>query len=297
LEEVLQIADRISVLRNGEYIKTIDDVAQTSVNEIVNLMIGQTKLFEIEKVQTASGDEALRVEDLNLLGHFSNIDFTLHRGEILGIAGLEGSGRYALGRALFGIHPYDSGRLYIFSEEKRIRNPRDAIKCKIGFLSRDRKEEGIFAKLNLLKNITMVTSLRDTIFNQSRYVGITQNFIDKLSIKCSSIYQNITSLSGGNQQKSIVSRWLAENPEVIIMEEPTHGIDVGAKAEMFRIMNDMAEQGASIIFISSELDELMTECNRIIVMHAGRITGDVIPSKTNKEEIMTLATGVSRLTG
>jgi ribose transport system ATP-binding protein len=292
LEEVFQIADRITVLREGKYIKTLKK-EETDINEVVRLMIGRETIYEVVPRKIDRKEKSLEVTGLNRKGTFSDINFSLYKGEILGIAGLEGSGRYALVRSLFGLQRYDSGKIIVNGKEVRIKNPKDAIKSGIGFLSKDRKDEGIFEKMNLVKNISMVQVLDDKVFKNKKNEGTTQSFIEMLSIKCNSIKQNISSLSGGNQQKCIVSRWLAKNPQIIIMEEPTRGIDVGAKAEMFRIMQNLADNGKSIIFISTELEELIHECDKILVMQRGQLAGEVIGAKATKEEIMTLATGIS----
>lgn len=292
LEEVFQIADRITVLREGKYIATLNK-EETDMNEVVRLMIGRETLFEVVPRKIERKEKSLEIAGLSRKGSFSDVSFSLYKGEILGIAGLEGSGRYALVRSIFGLHRYDRGKISVNGKEVRIRRPKDAIRSGIGFLSRDRKDEGIFGKMNLIKNISMVNTLDDRVFQNKRNADRTKTFVDKLRIKCNSIRQNISSLSGGNQQKCIVSRWLAKNPQIIIMEEPTRGIDVGAKAEMFRIMQDMADNGKSIIFISTELEELIHECDKILVMQRGQLEGEVIGAKATKEEIMTLATGIS----
>jgi ABC-type sugar transport system ATPase subunit len=188
--------------------------------------------------------------------------------------------------------PYDQGKIHIFKKEVKIKRPIDAINNGIGFISRDRKVEGIFSLLDLIKNITMVVTLGEKIINRNRNTELTRRFIDKLRIVCSSIKQNISNLSGGNQQKSIVARWLAKNPRIIIMEEPTHGIDVGAKVEMFEIIRQLSKSGTSIIIISSEISELIHECDRILIMKSGEIKGEVDSSETNEHEIMSIATGI-----
>ena len=217
----------------------------------------------------------------------------LYRGQILGIAGLEGSGRYALVRSIFGLTSYDQGKIFVNSKEIKIKNPRIAIHYGIGFLSRDRKGEGIFPKMDLVENVMMVKTLQDRKLNRRLNEKATQDFIGKLSISYSSLKQVINGLSGGNQQKCLVSRWLAKDPQIIIMEEPTRGIDIGAKAEMFKIIRNLADDGKSIIVISTELDELIDECDKIITMQRGKLSGEVIAEKTNKEEIMKMATGVA----
>ncbi|UCF97261.1 MAG: sugar ABC transporter ATP-binding protein [Spirochaetaceae bacterium] len=293
INEVLDISDRISVLRNGKYINTFD-ASITNQNQIVQSMIGQHILFSEQKTAgTLEREEALRVTNLAKKDKYTNINFTLNRGEILGVAGLEGSGRFQLGRALYGMVPYDQGKIHIFKKEVKIKKPRDAINNGIGFISRDRKVEGIFSLLDLIKNVTMVVTLDEKIVNSTKNTELTRRFIDKLRIVCSSIKQNISSLSGGNQQKSIVARWLVKNPRIIIMEEPTHGIDVGAKVEMFEIIRQLSKSGTSIIIISSEIGELIHECDRILIMKSGEIKGEVTSSKTNEHEIMSIATGIA----
>jgi len=291
LEEVMQIADKISVLRNGQFVKTVNKT-DTNIDEIVQLMIGRENIHHINHREINEKEIVMEINNLSKKGYFKNINFKLYKSQILGIAGLEGSGRYALVRSIFGLTGYDQGKILVNSKEIKIRNPRDAIHHGIGFLSRDRKGEGIFPKMDLVKNIMMVKILQDGKLNRKSNEKITQNFIEKLSIAHSSLKQVINGLSGGNQQKCLVSKWLAKNPQIIIMEEPTRGIDVGAKAEMFKIIRNLADVGKSIIIISSEMDELLDECDKIIAMQRGELSGEVIAKKTNKEEIMKMVTGV-----
>lgn len=292
LEEVMQIADKISVLRNGQFIKTLNKV-DTNINEIVQLMIGRENIHHVDHRKIDEKEVVMEISDLGKKGYFNNINFKLYKSQILGIAGLEGSGRYALFRAIFGLTSYDHGKILVNSKEIKIKNPRTAINCGIGFLSRDRKEEGIFPKMDLVENIMMVKTLKDRKLNRKISDKITLSFIKKLSIVHSHLNQVINGLSGGNQQKCLVSRWLAEDPQIIIMEEPTRGIDVGAKVEMFKIIRNLADTGKSIIVISTEMDELLDECDKIIVMQRGELSGEVVAKKTNKEEIMKMATGVA----
>jgi len=292
LEEVMQIADKISVLRNGQFIKTVNKL-DTNINEIVQLMIGHENIHHIDHRKIDEKETVMEIYNLGKKGYFNNINFKLFKGQILGIAGLEGSGRYALARAIFGLTGYDHGKILINLKEIKIKNPMTAIHYGIGFLSRDRKEEGIFPKMDLVENIMMVKTLKDRKINRKINEKITGSFIEKLSIAHSHLRQVISGLSGGNQQKCLVSRWLAEDPQIIIMEEPTRGIDIGAKAEMFKIIRNLADSGKSIIMISTEMDELLDECDKIIVMQRGELSGEVMAEKTNKEEIMKMATGIA----
>ena len=292
LEEVIQIADRISVLRNGQFIKTLSKV-DYNINEIIQLMIGHENLHHTEHRKIEEKEIVMEIINLSKEGYFTNINFKLYKGQILGIAGLEGSGRYALVRAIFGLTSYDHGKILVNSKEIKIKNPRTSIQYGIGFLSRDRKGEGIFPKMDLVQNIIMVKTLKDRKVNRKINEKIAEGFIKKLSIAHSHLKQVINGLSGGNQQKCLVSRWLAKDPQIIIMEEPTRGIDIGAKAEMFKIIRELANDGKSIIVISTEMDELLDECDKIIVMQRGELSGEVIAEKTNKAEIMKMATGIS----
>lgn len=292
IHEVLQLTDRVSVLRNGEYIDTVS-TAQVGERDIVQLMIGQDMMQRGKAVTIPlTAQSALTVSKLSRNGAFSDISFSVMKGEIVGVAGLEGSGRFSMARALFGLLPHDGGRILLEEREVKISKPFDAIRHGIGFISRDRKGEGIFGLMDLVRNITMVCTLGDRLVRNKKNVEVAKRFIKKLRIVCASAKQNISSLSGGNQQKSIVSRWLAENPKLIIMEEPTHGIDVGAKAEMFEIIRDLAKSGTSVLIISSELEELLNECHRVLVMRNGTIRGELVSANTDQHEIMSLATGI-----
>jgi ribose transport system ATP-binding protein len=294
INEVLQITDRLTVLRNGNLIDTLETCDATK-NQIVKLMTGHSLILtDRARSDIRKKPEVLRVANLSRAGAYHNASLTVHEGEIVGISGLEGSGRFELGRAIFGLLPYESGRIFLLGQEVRIRKPIDAIQKGIGFISRDRKGEGIFRIFDLIKNITIVISLKERTVNDSRNVKVASQFVESLRIVCTSIRQNISSLSGGNQQKSIVARWLAKRPRLIIMEEPTHGIDVGAKAEMFEIIRELARGGTSVVIISSELNELISECDRILVMRNGEIGGEVASSETNEQEIMAIATGITR---
>lgn len=293
INEVLQITDRLTVLRNGKYIDTIETRNATK-SQIVQLMTGHgLSTADRAKSDNQRKTEIFRVSNLSRAGAYQNINLAAHEGEIVGISGLEGSGRFELGRAIFGLLPCESGKIFLFGREVTIKKPSDAIQHGIGFISRDRKGEGIFRIFDLIKNITMILSLKERTVNNTRNAMVASRFVKNLRIVCSSVRQNISSLSGGNQQKSIVARWLAKNPRLIIMEEPTHGIDVGAKAEMFEIIRELARGGTSVVIISSELNELISECDRILVMRNGEICGEVAGLDTNEQEIMAIATGIS----
>ncbi len=292
LEEVMLIADRISVLRDGRYIDTVER-NNVTINSIISLMVGKTILHN-EKISYAErAKTVLEVRNLTKLKSFEDINFQLYEKEILGIAGLEGSGRYDLVRSIFGITRFTRGRVLVDGKDLKIGHPVSAIYNQIGFLTRERKREGIFYKMSLIKNISMIKSLGHMIWNEKKYKSSTNSLIEQLQIKCAGSLQSIDELSGGNQQKAIMARIISAKPRIIIMEEPTRGIDVGSKAEIFRIMRNLANSGTSIIIISSELDDLIKECDRLLVMHRGRIAGNVMARGMIKEEIMSMATGIS----
>jgi ribose transport system ATP-binding protein len=292
IEEVLQIADSITVLRDGHYITTLKK-EETSKDEIIKHMVGREIQYNPADNVPDYSKEVLRVENMSLKNYLYDVSFSLYKNEILGIAGLEGSGRYELVRSIFGIIPNATGKVYLHDKRVTVKTPFQSIKSKIGFIARERKEEGIFSNYNVALNISMSLT-HSKLRTPSKHIKKTAlEQIDSLSIKCKDEKQIITGLSGGNQQKCIVARWLVSNPDILIMEEPTRGIDVGSKSEIFKIIRGLAKEGKSILIISSEMQELLNECNRILVMSRGKIVGSVKPSETTQEEIMALATGIA----
>jgi ribose transport system ATP-binding protein len=294
LEELKQISDRITVMRDGHTIDTVQ-TAGVRIDEIIRLMVGRT-IYESSPEVPESADQeiVLEVRNLNRGNNLHNINFQLRKGEILGFAGLMGAGRTEVMRAVFGADPIDSGELYVHGVPVKIRNPRDAVRHGIGYLSEDRKRYGLALGLDVETNIVLA-SFRKFLqwlgwVNDAQTMVAAQVYVDALSIKTPSIQQRVKNLSGGNQQKVVIGKWLTANTEILIFDEPTRGIDVGAKSEIYKLLNELARQGKSIIMISSELPEILRMSHRIIVMCEGRITGELSSSEASQEAIMTLAT-------
>jgi ribose transport system ATP-binding protein len=242
--------------------------------------------------QLKHGKVLLEVKDLNRKGVLHDIHFSLHEGEILGIAGLVGSGRTELARAIFGVDKFEHGQLFIRGEEVKIRSVQEAIRHKMALIPEDRKLQGIIPELSVGTNITLVgidKIMKYSLIDAPTEKQITNRFIKLLRIQTPDWSQLIKYLSGGNQQKCVLARWLFVESDILIFDEPTRGIDVGAKQEIYRLLKDLAEHGKGIMMISSELPEILGLSHRILVMHDGRITGEVLPEKTNQEEIMQLA--------
>jgi ribose transport system ATP-binding protein len=244
--------------------------------------------------EKANAEWVLEVRNLNRGHHLRDINFQLKRGEILGFAGLMGAGRTEVARAVFGADAIDSGEIYVHGQPVKIRNPRDAVRQGIGYLSEDRKRYGLALGLDVEANIVLASFKRFLGWlgwvNHRQTTQAAQVYVNALAIKTPSIQQRVKHLSGGNQQKVVIGKWLTANTEILIFDEPTRGIDVGAKSEIYKLLNELARQGKSIIMISSELPEVLRMSHRIIVMCEGRITGELSGHEATQEAIMTLAT-------
>lgn len=292
MEEIFQISDRITVLRDGRYIGT-RDTSDTTMDELVQMMVGREIKERFPKVEAKIGEERLRAEGLSQDGKLYDINFSLRAGEILGIAGLMGSGRSELAKALFGVGKYQ-GKIFVKDKLVRIKGPAEAIKAGLALITEDRKGEGLVIDLSVRENLAL-PNLRSL----SRYGFIShrseQDFVDdsiqKLKVKVHHSGQEVNSLSGGNQQKVVIGKWLATQPKVLILDEPTRGVDIGAKREIYDLMNQLVQQGVAIIMISSELPEVLGMSDRILVMHEGRITGEFSRENATQETIMVAATG------
>lgn len=297
LEETFEISDRTTVLRDGKRITT-QPSSDLNVDSLIRLMVGRDLSEKFPKEQVKRGQEVLRVEGLTQDDRLLDISFSVYAGEVLGIAGLVGAGRTELVRAVFGADPIDDGKFYVLGKQVHIRSPQDAIKNGIALLTEDRKSQGLFLLLNVRDNVTMAVLNRLTRglrTNLRKEVDLTQNFIKRLEIKTSSQEQLAMNLSGGTQQKVVLSKWLATEPKVLIFDEPTRGIDVGAKVEIYRMINQLAEQGVAIIMISSELPEILGMSDRILVMGGGRIRGELTHAEASEEKIMEYATGTEKI--
>jgi ribose transport system ATP-binding protein len=293
MEELLAIGDRVTVLRDGQYVGTVN-VPEITIDDLIQMMVGRSLEEKFPKEFAEVKGEAIRVEHLNSGKFLKDVSFVAKRGEVVGFAGLMGAGRTEVMRAVFGADIRDSGDIYINGEKVNIKSPSDAIKYKIGFLTEDRKHQGLVLKLSVKENTTL--ACLDKIshkfgFNLKKEEEISQKLVEDLNTKTPSLLQKAKFLSGGNQQKVVLAKWLASESDIIIFDEPTRGIDVGAKVEIYKIMNELTKKGCSIIMISSELPEVLGMSDRIYVMHEGRITGELSREEATQEAIMSLATG------
>ena len=298
LEELKQIADRITVMRDGNYIGT-KDIQDITMDEIVNMMVGRT-IYETtpELPEFPSEEIVLEVKKLNRGSKIKDVNFKLRKGEILGFSGLIGAGRTEVARAIFGADPYDSGEIYVHGKKANIKHPSNAVKQGIGYLSEDRKRYGLALIRNIETNMMLASyenfSMAKLIVNSNKANQTAKGKVDELRIITPSIRQIVNNLSGGNQQKVVMAKWLIRNCDILIFDEPTRGIDVGAKSEVYKLMNNLAREGKSIIMISSELPEILRMSHRVIVMCEGRITGELDAGEATQEKIMQLAT-ISRV--
>lgn len=293
LEELFRIADRVTVLRDGKYIGT-KITKNTSKDELISMMVGRELTEYYTKSDHDFGEVILKVDKLSKANVLDNISFSLRKGEILGISGLVGAGRTELARAIFGVDRFDSGTITLESEAINIKSPKEAMDCGIALVPENRKEQGMFSIKSVSYNITLLVLykfIKLAKVNNNIEKNITDEFVCKLSIKTPSNQQSVGNLSGGNQQKTVIAKWLATMPKVLILDEPTRGVDVGAKAEIYSIMNMLAEKGVGIIMISSELPEIINMSDRVLVMNKGRITGILERDELSQERIMQFATG------
>jgi inositol transport system ATP-binding protein len=292
MNELYEIADEFSVFRDGKYIAThlAKDITR---DEIIRMMVGREVTQMFPKEQVDIGDIVLSVKNLSLEGIFKDISFDLHSGEILGFAGLVGSGRSNVAEALFGVTPADKGEIYVDGKLTNINSPLTAIKLGMAFLTEDRKETGCFLPLNIQEN-TQIAVLHESyvhqgFVNQSVLLEEAEKLCQLLRVKTPNMDETIENLSGGNQQKVLIARWLLTKPRILILDEPTRGIDVGAKAEIHALISSLAKKGLAVIMISSELPEVIGMSDRIVVMHDGHVTGILDREGANQVSIMSLA--------
>jgi ribose transport system ATP-binding protein len=292
LEEIFRIADRTTVLRDGTTVGTLSS-ADMNHGSIVKLMVGRDVDQFFVKTNVPSAEEALRVEGLSN-ERIHDVSFHIAKGEILGVAGLIGSGRTETARAIIGVDRISSGSIRVHGRAVKISNPRDAIRNGIGYLSEDRKKYGIIPDMTIGSNISLAVLSRFSragVLNLRGRNLMAESFRRKLSIRSTSVQMLIKNLSGGNQQKVLMARWLATEVPVLIFDEPTRGIDVGAKHEVYMLMSDLAQQGLAIMMISSELGEILAMSDRVLVMDNGRVAGELPRQDATQEKIMQLATG------
>jgi len=294
LEELKQISDRITVMRDGSYVNTVD-TKDTTIDEIISMMVGRVIYESSPEIPTDKQEEVvLEVRNLNRGKVIKNVSFKLKKGEILGFAGLMGAGRTEVARAVFGADKLESGEIFINGQKVSIKSPADAVKYGIGYLSEDRKRFGLTLGMDIETNVVMASFkkfLKYLIWvNKKKTSQVASQIVEILKIKTPGIGQKTKNLSGGNQQKVVIGKWLTRDSNILIFDEPTRGIDVGAKSEIYKLLNDLAKQGKSIIMISSELPEILRMSHRIVVMCEGRITGEINANEATQENIMKLAT-------
>jgi rhamnose transport system ATP-binding protein len=294
LEEIAAIADRITILRDGETIAT-RNAREVNREELIHLMVGRSVSAVFPKRQIVAGEVALEIRGLSSrAAEVKNVSFEVRRGEILGIAGLVGSGRTELAETIFGITPADFGEIFVNGRPVRVASPADAIRCGIGYVPEDRRRHGVILEMAITANTSLANLnaiSRGGLIDRVVEEKLAQKYVGQLRIKTPSTHANAGSLSGGNQQKVALSRWLATEPRILILDEPTQGVDVGSKSEIHSLMVDLAERGMAIIMISSELPEILGMNDRILVMHAGSVSGILSRQEATQKGILALALG------
>lgn len=295
LEEIFEICDRVTVMRDAKHIITTEPEKLTK-DDLIAHMVGRTLDNLFPKAESHSGEEALRVEGLTRMGEFYDLSFFARRGEILGFSGLVGAGRTELFQSVFGMAPIDRGEIYIDGSKVDIRNPGEAIRNKMAFLTEDRKHQGLILESSVRENLNLVQldrNCKGLFLDEEKRTSLSREAVEKLKIKISSDVQLAGQLSGGNQQKVVIGKWVASDADIFIFDEPTKGIDVGAKIEVYNIMNDLVAQGKCVIMISSELPEILGMSDRVIVMREGRKMAEIDRGSRffNQEDIMRAAWG------
>ena len=294
MDEIKVITDRVTVMRDGMYVGTLI-TNECTKEDIINMMVGRV-IYEDPKTESAVPKDApvvLKVEHLNAGKMVQDVSFELHKGEILGFSGLMGAGRTETARALFGADPKESGDIYVNGKKVTINSPEDAVKCGIGYLSEDRKRYGVTIQKTVAENTTLATLhqfMKGIFINKKKEAEVAQKYVDALATKTPNVDQLVVNLSGGNQQKVVIAKWLTRDSDILIFDEPTRGIDVGAKNEIYKLMNKLAAEGKSIIMISSEMTEILRMSDRIVVMCEGKKTGEIDIAEATQEKIMNLAT-------
>ena len=291
LKEVFEIGDRVTVLRNGQKVSTTP-VQETDMTNLIHMMVGYEITDMYPKVKAEIGDVALEIRNLSDGAVLKDVNFTVRKGEILGITGLLGSGTTELAHALFGANPIIEGQLLIQGERLELRSPQQAIEAGIGLLPEDRKREGLVLSMNVRDNVTLASLekiLNRGIITRGAQEELATAYVDSLTINTPSLLQKVKFLSGGNQQKVVVAKWQCRGLDTLIFSEPTRGIDVGAKVEVYQLMNRLIQEGSSIVMISSELPEILGMSDRVLVLHEGRIAGELQRDEATQERILHLA--------
>ena len=293
MEEIFAICDRITILRDGEYVG-VREIAKTTFDEIVQMMVGRELGERFPSRNAEIGEVALKVEGLTCANSCEDISFELRKGEVLAFAGLMGAGRTEVAQAIFGYRKKSKGNLYINGQAVNIKNPIQAMQYGVGFVTEDRKTEGLVLDFSIKENMFM-TNLKSIaksgIIQAKQEESEALKYIEQLKIRCAGPSQRVGSLSGGNQQKVVIAKWLGTKPDILILDEPTRGVDIGAKKEIYSIVNKLAEEGVAILMISSELPEVIGMADRVLVMHEGKKTAVLEKSELTQETIMHFATG------
>lgn len=293
MEEIFELCDRITVLRDGSYIG-VKNIPETNMNEIVKMMIGREIGERYPSRDVKIGKEVLKVKGLTRKGTFHDVSFSVRAGEVLGVSGLMGAGRTEIMQAIFGNLSYESGTIEIDGKEVKISNPRQAMEHGIGFITEDRKTEGLMLDKSIRENISLCNLGRiskSSVISKEAEKDMVAEAIKDLHIKCFGPFHECNNLSGGNQQKVVLAKWILTNPKILILDEPTRGVDIGAKKEIYNIINKLAAQGVAIIMVSSELPEVLGMSDNIMVVREGEVRGIISYEKANQERVMTLATG------
>ncbi len=296
IDEVFTIADRVSVLRDGHYIGT-HDIKELDHDKLISMMVGRTISNTHPARNYQGGEVVLSVRNLTRGSKVSDVSFDLHKGEILGFAGIVGAGRTETLRCVFGLDKAESGTITLNGKKLSINNPRDAIKNGIAMVTENRKEDGLVLCRSIIENTVLPSTFKNTnhgVLRKASERKVAESQCERLRVKTPSYDKVVNQLSGGNQQKVIIAKWLMMNPTILILDEPTRGIDVGAKSEIYQIMNELTEQGISIIMISSDMEEIMGMADRILVMYEGKVSGELMKNEFTQEKILAHAAEVKK---
>lgn len=296
MEELFQIGDRVTVMRDGRQVGTLEITAVT-MDDLVRLMVGRALTEHFPARQSHLGAEVLRVQGLRRDGVLHDISFALRRGEVVGLAGLMGSGRTELAPAIFGADSIDGGQIWINGREFAVSSPREAIRLGLGFLTEDRKRQRLALGRDIEENSSLASLDRFTragVFSPRKAADEARQLTDDLHVKSPGLFQRVINLTGGNQQKVVLTKWLCREADILIFDEPTRGIDIGAKAEIYQLVNRLAAEGRAILLISSELSEVLGLSDRILVMNRGRLAGEFQADRATQEQILHCALGARR---
>lgn len=293
MEEIFSLTNKITVMRDGKSVSVMD-TNKTDEREVVSYMVGRDIGDFYPEMDAEISDVKIELKNFNREGFFKDINIKAKKGEVLGISGLMGAGRTEIMKSVFGLDPKDSGEVFIDGKKIEIKNPADAIKNKIGFVTENRQEEGLILDESIRENISLLNFdkfSKNSFIDKAKEKNLSDNLVDSFKVKTQSSESKISDLSGGNQQKVVFAKWYAIGPEILILDEPTKGVDVGAKREIYDLIKELTKKAVSIILISSDLPELISLSNRIYVIHEGKIQGELLKKDASQEKIMTLATG------